>query len=41
MHATGNTECITMPNTDANAVEIEWKLDVPLRDDMYEYITGK
>ena len=41
MNATGNTECITMPNTDANAVEIEWKLDVPLRDDMYEYITGK
>ena len=41
MHATGNTELITMPNTNATAVEIEWKLDVPVRDDMYEYITTK
>ena len=41
MSATGNTETITMPNTDASAVEIEWKLDVPVRDDMYEYITTK
>ena len=41
MSATGNTETITMPNTDASAVEIEWKLDVPVRDDMYEYITQK
>ena len=41
MHATGKTELITMPNTSATAVEIEWKLDVPVRDDMYEYITTK
>ena len=41
MYATGKTELITMPNTSATAVEIEWKLDVPVRDDMYEYITTK
>ena len=31
-------ECI-MANTDKTAVEIEWELDVPVREDIYEYIT--
>jgi hypothetical protein len=39
MTATGNTLEFTMPNTDKMAVEIEWALDVPVRDDIYEYIT--
>ena len=28
-----------MANTDKTAVEIEWELDVPVREDIYEYIT--
>ena len=27
-----------MPNTDKTAVEIEWLLDVPVREDLYEYM---
>ena len=27
-----------MNNTDKTAVKIEWKLDVPVREDIYEYI---
>lgn len=29
---------IIMPNTDKTAVEIEWELDTPVREDIYEYI---
>ena len=38
MEATGNTMEFTMSNTDKTAVEIEWKLDTPIREDVYEYI---
>lgn len=38
MIATGNYEEITMANTDKTAVEIEWNLDTPIREDVYEYI---
>ena len=38
MEATGRAEEIVMNNTDKTAVEIEWKLDVPVREDIYEYI---
>jgi len=37
--ATGAKEFI-MDNTDKTAVEIEWKLDVPVREDVYEYIVN-
>lgn len=30
-----------MPNTDKTAVEIEWILDVPVREDLYEYIANE
>ena len=40
MKATGNAEQFTMPNTDATAVEIEWVLDTPVREDLYEYIVN-
>ena len=30
----------TMPNTQKTAVEIEWILDVPVREDIYEYIVN-
>ena len=29
-----------MPNTDKTAVEIEWALDTPVREDIYEYIVN-
>lgn len=38
MKATGNVREFIMPNTDKTAVEIEWKLDRPVREDVYEYI---
>lgn len=38
MIATGNYEEITMVNTDKTAVKIEWNLDTPIREDVYEYI---
>ena len=36
----GQAREFTMPNTDKSAVELEWILDEPVRDDVYEYITG-
>ena len=36
MTASGNTKEFTMPNTQKTAVEIEWILDVPVREDIYE-----
>ena len=38
MTASGNVEEIVMSNTDKTAVEIEWILDTPVREDLYEYI---
>lgn len=40
MTASGNTKEFTMPNTEKSAVEIEWILDVPVREDIYEYIVN-
>jgi hypothetical protein len=40
MQATGNAREFTMANTEKTAVEIEWKLDVPVREDIYEYIVN-
>ena len=40
MTATGKTEEIVMSNTDKTAVEIEWMLDTPVREDIYEYIVN-
>ena len=40
MEASGKYKEFTMVNTDKKAVEIEWNLDVPVRDDIYEYITS-
>ena len=34
----GNAREFIMPNTDKQAVEIEWILDTPVREDLYEYI---
>lgn len=38
MAATGRTKEFVMNNTDKTAVEIEWRLDTPVREDLYEYI---
>lgn len=38
MTASGQTQVFTMPNTDKTAVEIEWYLDTPVREDIYQYI---
>lgn len=40
MKATGNVHQFIMANTDKTAVEIEWKLDTPVREDIYEYIVN-
>lgn len=40
MQASGRTKQFTMLNTEKTAVEIEWLLDVPVREDLYEYITN-
>lgn len=40
MTASGNTKEFTMLNTQKTAVEIEWILDVPVREDIYEYIVN-
>ena len=40
MTASGNAKEFTMPNTEKTAVEIEWILDVPVREDIYEYIVS-
>ncbi|MCD8207904.1 MAG: DEAD/DEAH box helicase [Bacteroidales bacterium] len=40
MTATGETKEFTMANTDKTAVEIEWALDTPVREDIYEYIVN-
>ena len=40
MTATGCAKEFVMPNTDKTAVEIEWVLDTPVREDIYEYIVN-
>ena len=40
MTATGEAHEFIMANTDKTAVEIEWKLDTPVREDIYEYIVN-
>ena len=40
MTASGNAKEFTMANTSKTAVEIEWILDVPIREDIYEYIVS-
>ena len=38
MKATGEAREFVMANTDKTAVEIEWRLDRPVREDIYEYL---
>jgi hypothetical protein len=38
MTASGRTREFTMNNTNNNVVEIEWILDEPVREDIYDYI---
>ena len=38
--ATGNVKEFIMENTTSSAVEIEWILDQPVREDLYEYIVN-
>ena len=40
MTASGKTKKFKMANTEKTAVEIEWILDVPVREDIYEYIVN-
>lgn len=41
VNATGQVKEFVMPNTDKTAVEIEWVLDTPVREDIYEYIVNR
>ncbi len=40
MKASGKAKEFVMENTDKTAVEIEWFLDTPVREDIYEYIVN-
>ena len=40
LNVSGNAEEFCMANTTKTAVEIEWRLDTPVRDDIYQYIIG-
>ncbi len=40
MTASGRTKEFIMPNTSSSAVEIEWILDTPVRNDIYEYLVN-
>ncbi len=40
LSATGNCKEFLMPGTTTTAVEIEWQLDTPVREDIYEYIVN-
>ena len=39
-NADGILKEFVMPNTDATAVEIEYKLDTPVEKNLYDYITS-
>lgn len=41
MEASGKVKEFVMPNTEKTAVEIEWVLDTPVREDIYEYIVNE
>lgn len=41
MRASGKVREFVMPNTDKTAVEIEWLLDNPVREALYEYIVNE
>ena len=41
MTASGRTKEFIMPNTTSSAVEIEWILDTPVRNDLFEYIVSR
>lgn len=41
MTASVQAQVFTMQNTDKTAVEIEWLLDTPVREDIYQYITNE
>lgn len=38
--ATGNIREFIMPNTSKTAVEIEYRLRTPVREDIFDYITN-
>lgn len=38
--STGQAKEFIMPNTNKTAVEIEWALETPVREDIYEYIVN-
>lgn len=38
IHATGKTEEVQMANTNKTAVEIHYKLETPVQEDLYDYI---
>ena len=40
MKPSGQAEEFIMNGTDKKAVELEWILDEPVRDDIYEYIVS-
>lgn len=40
MTAIGTPKEFTMANTKSSAVEITWKMDTPVREDIYEYLMG-
>lgn len=40
LHATGTTTDFVMPETTKTAVEITYKLETPVRQDIYEYLVG-
>ncbi len=40
MTASGKAQEFIMPNTEKTAVEIEWILDTPVREDIYQYIVN-
>lgn len=40
MQATGRVKEFVMENTSKTAVEIEWILDTPVREDIYEYVVN-
>ena len=41
MTATGQASEFIIQNTDKTAVEIEWILNTPVREDIYEYIINE
>ncbi len=40
LHATGDAQEFTMPDTDKSAVKIKYILETPVRQDIYDYLVG-